>query len=179
MNLLKDLRTNWKYIFILTLFIVIGILSYYYWYLPKQVEEKILEEYGLWQRNFNELVAGYVVLQKVKGLSELFGYIDQTNVYLEIIDYMDEEFIKSLEKKIEEGNTINIKSDGNILFNLGCLENNKIIADSRGPDYMNKETQETILKSTKENPVSIVLYFEQELGKGCKCCSFAKKVWLY
>jgi len=185
-NFINNFTIHWKYILIITLlffFISGGILGYQWWRtsLSDESSEVTPEKYGLWERSFDELVAGYAVFQEVEGLSELYGYIDQTNVYFKVIDYSDNEFIKSLEQKIAEGNGVNLKdkNDGNILFNLGCLKDGEIIADGKGQDYIDEETQKAILESTKDNPVTIVFHFEPELGRGCLCCSFANKVWLY
>lgn len=186
-DFINNFKTQWKYVLIITLsifFIAGGILGYQWWQksmnkLPES--EVITEEYGFLGKKFDALVTGYVVFQETEGLSELYGYIDQTNVYFKIVDYTNDEFIRSLEEKIAEGNGINIKdvSNGNILFNLGCLNDGEITADGKILNYIDKETQRAILESTEENPITIVLHFEPELGRGCLCCSFANKVWSY
>ena len=182
-TILKNFKVCRKYILIvglLVFFIVVGVLSYQRWRMSEEeIPDIIFKEDELWDRNFDELVAGYVVLQKVEGISEIFGYINQTNAYFKIIDYKNDKFIKNIEEKISEGNTINIKNNGNILFNLGCLKDGEIVADGKNLDYINKESQEAILKSTEKNPIALVFHFEPELGRGCLCCSFASRVWVY
>jgi len=181
-------------ILLLTFFILGGVLAYQWWRasIEEIIVEKIPEKDGLQEESFSKIVTGYAVLEQVELPSkedfEKYYWdlppghlpVEETYVYFKIINSTDEEFVKDLEETIEEGNTINSKSNGHILFNLGCLENDKIVADGRGIDYyMDRETWEAVLKSTEENLIVITLYFDSEAGAGCRCCSFAKKIRLH
>lgn len=140
-HLIKKLKSQQKYtliVILLVCFVIGTVLGYQWWQKARNklsAPRVVSEEYGLFGKNFDELVAGYAVFQKTEGLSELYGYINQTNVYFKITDYTNNEFIESLEKKIAEGNGINLSDNESILFNLGCSKDGEIVADGKNPNY--------------------------------------------
>jgi len=197
-------KTNWKYILIVVILaVIVGGVALWCslrqelpYQLPgvKKLEEKCnfskeinlrkTTQYGIFGDDaFDTVVCGYSVTETAPFCIECEEgepEIERASIYFVIIDYLDEGFKKSIEEGIEMGNTVNYKDDeGNYRFNLGCLEEGKITADTQSPDYINKETQEAILKSTPENPISIILSFEEHFGRECFCCSLAEKVRLY
>jgi hypothetical protein len=138
---------------------------------------KTTTKYGIFGDDiFDTVVCGYVKLQEETIFEET-----QTNVYFVITKFMDEGFKNSIEKGIAEGNTINKKIDDNYAFNLGCFKDGKIVGieyDPRVP-YIDEITQNKILTSTKENPVSLIFSFGKHEGRDCICCNLAHQIKLY
>ncbi|MBU1992203.1 MAG: hypothetical protein ABH856_01800 [Patescibacteria group bacterium] len=118
---------------------------------------------------FDTVVTGYLKTQE----EEIFGE-KTTTAYLVITDFDDNNFQKSIEEGIERGNTVNNKENDNYLFNLGCFKDNAIEGKQRETEpYLDTETQEAILQSSPENPVTVRLYFDYHEGMGCICCDLA------
>ena len=164
-------------IILIIVFLLVIFLVYKLWNNYKN-DNNVSEQYYFFSEGTNVLVRGYVVTRNISEFSEIYGEINQTNLYFKLIE-ADPSFISRLEGKINEMNQVNLlDKDGGILFNLGCLENGEIISDGR-ENYINQTTKDTILDSTINNPVWINLHFSPELGKGCLCCSFTDKVFIF
>ena len=120
---------------------------------------------------FDTLACGYARLVP----EDWEGYT-QFDVYLAIVDYTDDDFIRAVDAEIRGGNTVNREGPSYYEFNLGCLEDGKIVG---GAD-MDPQTMEAILGSSPDRLVSVTLSFElQEGGRGCGCCSLAERARLY
>ena len=120
---------------------------------------------------FDTLVCGYAKLVP----EDWFGQT-QFDVYLAIVDYTDDGFIRAVGAEIGRGNTVNRKGPSYYEFDLGCFEDDKIVG---GAD-MDPETMQAVLESSPDRLVSVMLSFElQAGGRGCGCCSLAERVRLY
>jgi hypothetical protein len=124
---------------------------------------------------FSTLVKGYLKIKQQEIFSNNYDI-----AYLVITEYEDEGFIKSIKKGIKEGNSVNsISSDGEYMFNLGCLKNNKITGRQYEKDpYLDQRTEQKILNSVKDNPVKLKLFFSFHDGAACVCCNLAHLIRL-
>ena len=128
------------------------------------------------QDEFDTLVCGYLITREEMAWEEL-----QTNAYLVVVDYADENFIQAVDAGIQMGNGVNKKGPLYYEFNLGCYEDERIkgIEHGDGNPYIDPQTESAILSSTPENPVSLVLSFGYHPGWSCVCCNLAHKIRLY
>jgi len=131
--------------------------------------------------NFDSAVTGYFkkITEPVYNPEQEAG--DTRNetldkAYFVITGYQENEEMKNYLKALEEGN-VNKKENGNILFALGCYENNTIKIDvDDDEEYIDSATMTKILNSTIEKPINLRLFFQNELGIGCECCKLAYKI---
>jgi hypothetical protein len=140
------------------------------------IEEE--KQYGIFgDSEFDTIVSGYLEIKEVEGLegSKI------TNAYFVITEFYEEELRESIEEGIERGNSVNLKENGFYKFNLGCFKDGRIegVEYEKDKVYMDDETMEKILNSSRENPISIVLYFGLHGGFGCVCCNLAHQVRVY
>jgi len=123
---------------------------------------------------FKTAVEGYLEVKDKEG----FEGEKNPTAFLVITKFYNEKFKESIEKGIDEGNTVNIKENGKYKFNLGCFKNGSIqgIEYKKGTEYIDDSTMQAILNSTPEKPVKLELYFTEHLGTGCVCCNLAYKI---
>jgi len=127
-------------------------------------------QYGIFGNdNFDTIVCGYLKSKEIP------FPVEHYNAYLVISDFLHEGLIRSIDKEIRIGNSVNIKEGNDYWFNLGCLKDGEIIS---GAD-INTQTQQAILDSSPSKPVSLVLSFEKHPGYDCDCCNLANKISLY
>lgn len=187
---------NKNYILIALLLILFILGSIFIYQILQKPKENNLENLSENQQteidNFDKVLTGYVVFQEKElpsredfekyywDIPPESSLVKETYVYFRITDYTDKGFIKELEEGINQGNTINNKNGEDFLFNIGCLENNKIKVDGIDTNnYMNEDTRKMILESNEENPIKIIIKLDAREGHGCRCCSFAEKIRLY
>ncbi len=140
-----------------------------------ETEEK---EFGIFgDSEFYTVISGYLEIRE----KEYFEGSTITTAYFIITKFYDDEFRESVDEGINQGNGVNIKENGLYKFNLGCFEGGEIIGIEHEEDkiYIDEETTEKIINSSKENHVSIVLFFGKHLGSGCTCCNLAHQVRIY
>ncbi len=138
---------------------------------------KFEEQYGIFgDSEFDTIVSGYLETKKKKTIDGL-----KIIPYFVITKFYSDKFRESIEEGINSGNGVNIKENGLYKFNLGCLENGKIIGIEyeKNKAYIDGETTTNIINSSKENPVSIILSFGKHLGSECSCCNLANQVRIY
>ncbi len=135
-------------------------------------------QYGIFGTDeFDTIVCGYLIKKQI----EVFGE-QQTNAYLRIIAFYDEGFRKSIAEGIQEGNTINLVENGVYAFNLGCLKKGKIVGDENQGlknKYIDGRTQAKLLKSSPNQPVSVILSFGKHSGRDCCCLNLAEQIRVY
>lgn len=132
------------------------------------------------QSNFDSGVTGYL-----KKVTESYGNPEQEagdignatleKAYFVITGYQEKEELENYLIDFEQGN-VNKKENGNILFALGCYENNTIKIDVEDEEYIDSATMTKILNSTIDKPVNLRLFFQDHLGRGCECCNIAEKI---
>ncbi len=139
------------------------------------VEEKKFGIFG--DSEFDAVVSGYLEIQE----KESFEGSKITTTYFVITKFYDDEFRKSIDEGINRGNSVNLKENGLYKFNLGCFEEGEIIGIEYEEDkiYIDEETTEKIINSSKENLISIILSFGKHFGFGCTCCNLAHQVRIY
>ena len=130
---------------------------------------------------FETTVTGYLTTRKIVwGENSLWDETEVERAYLIITKFQDNEFRDSISTGIEKGNSVNVYEDGDYLFNLGCFEKGEITWESNDYHdegfYLDSLTHKKILDSTQENPVTITLYFDFHVGRGCFCCNLAEKI---
>ena len=135
------------------------------------------------ESEFDAIMSGYLEIKKwvSEGNEMTAEGMKGSTAYFVITKFYDENFKNSLDEGINEGNTVNGKEDGLYKFNLGCFEDGKIkgIEYEKDKTYIDEETMKKILSSSKENPISIILYFGLHGGFGCSCCNLAHQVRIY
>lgn len=148
--------------------------------ISKELNLKAANNYSmLGNDEFDTAVCGYLV-KKVENVPFIDDGSKQTNTYFNVVEFADSNFKDSVLKTIsEEGNTINQASGQAIELNLGCLEKGSISGISYQSDpYIDAKTMASILASSAENPVPLVLSFGIHDGRGCNCCNLMHKVRL-
>ncbi|HEY9671282.1 MAG TPA: hypothetical protein V6D11_07555 [Waterburya sp.] len=135
-------------------------------------------QYGIFGTDeFDTIVCGYLIKKQI----EVFGE-QQTNAYLKIVAFYDEGFKKSIAAGIQEGNTVNFVENGVYEFNLGCLKKGKIVGDENQEiknKYIDGRTQAKLLKSSPNQPISLILSFSKHSGRDCCCLNLAEKIRVY
>ena len=170
---------------ILIVLTILSLLSYKTYMLTKEVDTlqkqnctttdtTPTKSYNIFgESEFNTVVSGYLTTRMMSSESGT----EFEHAYLAIISFEEEGFKVSLKDGIEQMNGVNKLEDDTYLFNLGCFDEGKILSDTQEEEpYLDENTQAEILKSTKANPVSLTLYFEEEDGGGCECCNLAEKI---
>ena len=170
---------------ILIVLTILSLLSYKTYMLTKEIDTLQKQNcstedttptnsYNIFGKSkFSTIVSGYLTTRMMSAE----GGTEFEHAYLAITSFEDNEFKESIKDGIEQMNGVNKLENDTYLFNLGCFNENKITSDTQEEDpYLDENTQAEILKSTKENPVSLTLYFEEELGHGCECCNLAEKI---
>lgn len=125
------------------------------------------------ERAFESSVTGYLVQKE----EELFGNA-QTNAYLLITEFSDDELKEIIKSGVDRGNSVNQIEGEDYLFNLGCIEDGKISGaeyDENKP-YLDDETQKALLESSEDELVTLTLSFGLHEGKGCACCNLAHSI---
>lgn len=144
----------------------------------KSVNLRRTNQYGIFGTDeFDTIVCGYLIKKQI----EVFGE-QQTNAYLKIVAFYDEEFKKSIAVGIQEGNTVNFVENGVYEFNLGCLKKGKIVGDENQEvknKYIDGRTQTKLLKSSPNQPVSVILSFSKHSGRDCCCLNLAEQIRVY
>jgi len=118
--------------------------------------------------NFETAVGGYLVVRD----ETVFGQNVKT-AYFKITDYKDAKFKDSLEKAINEGNSVNKKEGSSILFALGCSESG---TTKNNNSIMSAETISAILGSSANKLLCLKLTFEKHGGFGLSCGSLAERI---
>lgn len=128
------------------------------------------------ESEFDTVVCGYVKIQK-----EIVWGEEQENVYFVITNYKDAKFKESIVEGVKNGNTINKKIGNHYALNLGCKSGDKIsgMQYKSGETYLDDATQSSILSSTANSPLSLIISFDKHEGVGCTCCNLASKIRLY
>lgn len=128
-------------------------------------------KYGIFGDDaFDTVVCGYLKTKEVDVWEDQYIW-----VYLVIVDFLDEGFIRSIEEGIRIGNGVNSKSNGYYEFNLGCFLDGEIVSISK----IDTQTQRVLLDSSPEKLVSITISFEEHPGTGCECCNLVEEIRLY
>lgn len=144
----------------------------------KPVNLRKTNQYGIFGTDeFDTIVCGYLIKKQI----EVFGG-QQTNAYLKIVAFYDEGFKKSIAAGIQEGNTVNFVENGIYEFNLGCLRKGKIVGDENQEmknKYIDGRTQTKLLKSSPNQPVSVILSFSKHSGRDCCCLNLAEQIRVY
>lgn len=127
------------------------------------------------EEEYQTKVSGYLKVEKEMVFEE---ELDVS--YLVITDFTDNAFSDAIDQGIEKGNTVNKKEEDSYFFNLGCLEDGKVVGvdHEEGQAYLNEVTQEALLNSSADNPVSLELNFGIHPGIGCTCCNLAHQIRL-
>ncbi len=126
------------------------------------------------------LVEGYLeILERPD--SEVYGLEEATAEipYLVITDFSDVTLQEAIINAIENGNSINRIVGNDIFFNLGCYDQSELEItgeNHQGKNYIDQETQDTILNSTSENPVLLELTFGDLPATSCICCNLAHTI---
>jgi hypothetical protein len=125
---------------------------------------------------FDTLVCGYLFTQPEENFDTRI-----TVAYLRIINAPDRRFLRSMKREIDRGNSVNFVRDKAYHFNLGCLKNGKIqgIKYDRRYPYLTDRVEQSILRSTPQQPVRLILSFGKHIGSGCECCNLAHRIRLY
>ena len=132
-------------------------------------------KYGIFgDDEFDTVVWGYVLIEK----EDQFGTMTDI-AYFIITEYLHEEFKNAIQNGINKGNTLNKKFGGKFGFRLGCFANNKIEKTAKTGENIEQNVNQAILNSKPEDPIGIILSFEEHAGMGCDCCSLAEKISLY
>lgn len=143
----------------------------------KEVSLRTTDNYDIFGGSeFDTVVCGYVKVQK-----EIVWEEEQENVYFVITQYKDEKFRESIVEGIKNGNTVNKKIGDYYALNLGCKDVDRISGMQYKSDeaYIDDETQNKIFSSKEDNPLSLIISFDQHEGVGCTCCNLASKIRLY
>lgn len=142
----------------------------------KEVSLRTSDTYDIFGGSeFDTVVCGYVKTQK-----EVVWDQEQENVYFVMTKYKDDKFRESIVEGIKSGNTVNKKIGDNYALNLGCKEGSRISGMQYTDEtYLDDNTQNKILSSTQENPLSLIVSFDKHEGAGCSCCNLASKIRLY
>lgn len=148
--------------------------------IAKGINLKAAKNYSmLGDDEFDTAVCGYLV-KKTENVPFIDDGSKQVNAYLNVVEFADSKFKDSVLKTIsEEGNTINQASGQIVELNLGCLQKGEITGISYQSDpYIDAKTMASILASSVEKPVPLVLSFGIHDGRGCNCCNLMHKVRL-
>ena len=123
--------------------------------------------------SFDTAVCGYALHENRKIFDQ-----NRNIAFLRIIEFSDDELKDSIAEGVNKGNSVNQVKGGNIDFNLGCLEEGKIVGMNPGNDYLDGETEDAILNSSISYPVALKLSFDVHPGTECVCCNLAYKIRL-
>lgn len=126
--------------------------------------------------DYSTLVTGYLKVITVEpSYSEMEGaYSDEQELsYFLITNFKDFEFRNSIADGINRMNGVNKFEEGHYLFGLGCIRNEKIYSDEITID---DRTNDLILSSNINSPLTLRLYFTPHNGSECNCCSLAEKI---
>jgi len=128
---------------------------------------------------FDTVVCGYFSHQEEEIFEEMYDI-----AYLNVVEFMEDEFRQSLDAGFDMGNTVNALQNGQTYaLNLGCYEKGKIIGTNyENPSeeyYFDQKTMDAILNSTPEKPVSVILSYGFHEGRGCTCCNLMHDINLY
>lgn len=148
--------------------------------ISKGINLKAAKTYSmLGDDEFDAAVCGYLV-KKIENVPFVEDDSKQTNAYLNVVEFADSKFKDSVLKTIfEEGNTVNRASGQAVELNLGCLQKGEITGISYQSDpYIDAKTMASILASSVEKPVPLLLSFGIHDGRGCNCCNLMHKVRL-
>jgi hypothetical protein len=143
----------------------------------KPIPLKTTRRYGLLgDDEFDTLVCGHIVTKQEKNFGQTI-----TVAYLRIIKADDRRFLLAIQREISKGNGVNFVRGNYYFFNLGCLEQGKITGTQYDPryPYITEQVQASILKSTPQRPVKLILSFGKHAGSGCECCNLAYRIRLY
>lgn len=141
--------------------------------ISKNLKIKTANKEDISKSDFDTVVCGYLI-KKVEPVPFFEDGSTQTNSYLRIIEFLDNDFKDYLIELVNENNTVNKYQDGNMDFNLGCYRGGSIVADSG--KYINAASENLILNSSVNKPVPLILSFKEEDGRGCACCNFSYKI---
>jgi hypothetical protein len=123
---------------------------------------------------FDTVVTGYLKVLEEEAFDQQI-----TAAYFVVTNFEDNGVRNSIAEGIERGNSVNRKEGDFYLFNLGCFENNEIKGNNFEKEpYLDKITQNAILKSSAKNQISLNLHFGYHNGTGCLCCNLAHNIRL-
>lgn len=143
----------------------------------KEIALRTTDNYDIFgESEFDTVVCGYVKTQ-----TEVVWDQEQENIYFVITQYEDEKFRESIIEGMKNGNTVNKKIGDYYALNLGCKDGDRITGIQYKSDetYLDDETQNKILSSNQENPLSLIISFDKHEGVGCTCCNLASKIRPY
>ena len=135
---------------------------------------KRTNRYGIFgDDQFDTIVCGYLVTRS----EEIFGQNVKV-AYFRIQKFYDQGFRTAIKKGVDSGNSVNSVKKEVYDFNLGCLDGGKIVGDMTQENtvYMTPADQKRILKTSVNQPVSLVLSFNVHGGADCTCCNLAQQV---
>ncbi len=100
------------------------------------------------------------------------------------MEFIDEDFKRSIKEGLEMGNTVNKRKNSHYSFNLGCYEDGIIKGNNWEKNefsvqYMKDDVMNAILNSTKDSTVSIILTYLIHQSRGCTCCNLMNEIELY
>lgn len=145
-------------------------------FLTPPVRLKVTRTYDIFGGDeFDTRVCGYLFTRREKIFDD-----PVTIAYFRIMDAADRNFLTAIQRGISSGNSVNFVRDRAYYFNLGCLQKGKIqgIKHDRRYPYLTDRVERSILKSTPQKPVRLILSFGKHIGSECECCNLAHRIRL-